>query len=292
MARALALARQLLARRGVDSPELSAQLLMGAVLNLERIHVLLERGRILNHEQWRGFWKQVARRSLGEPAAYILGRKEFYGRPFAVNRHVLTPRPETEHVVEAVLQLAPRDKALYFADLGTGSGILAVTLALELPRSRGLALDICPGALDTARRNAAALGALNRLLFVNADFAALPLRRGVLDILVSNPPYVAAAAYDQLSPEITRYEPKQALVPLQRLGATGLESIAAILPGAFAALRPGGLLLFEIGSDQERAMRKLVAPPCWENTRILPDLAGLPRVVVAQRAAAPDQVVC
>lgn len=278
------MAERLLARRGRDSPALSAQLLLAEVLQKGRVELLLERQRRLTPEQWRAFWRLVARRSLGEPVAYILGRKEFYGREFKVTSAVLTPRPETEHLVEAVLQRVPRDAPTRFADLGTGSGILAVTLALELPFSQGLALDICPQALHMARGNARAWNVEDRLLFARGDFAAPPLLEAGLDVLVSNPPYVSAAEYAGLSPEVTRFEPRQALVPLQGGGASGLESIARVLAAGARALRPGGLLALEMGHDQGEAVLALARTAPWSDAVVLPDLAGLDRVLMARRS--------
>lgn len=281
--RALSLARSLLTRRDRDSPSLSAQLLLAEVLSTRREELLLRRDAPLDVQQWRDFWRLVARRSQGEPVAYILGRKEFYGRMFAVNHAVLTPRPETEHLVEALLQrIEPKD-AVRFADLGTGSGILAVTLALELPRSLGVGLDICPRALQVARGNAAVHDVLGRLLLVQGDFCNAPLPKNSLDILVANPPYVPAAQIPHLSLEVTRFEPRHALVPLQGEGASGLESIEQVLHAGACALRPGGQLVVELGSGQGAAVLELAGQRRYKGASILPDLAGHERVLLARR---------
>jgi len=286
VADALALARRLFARRNRDAPSLSAQLLLAEVLGLRREELVLERSRSLSREQWRNFWRLAARRSLGEPVAYILGRKEFYGREFALNPAGLTPRPETEHLVEAVLHHRPaaiQGGVLRFADLGTGSGILAVTLALELPESTGLALDICPRAVLLARENARRHDVQQRLVFCRADLASPPLLYGSLDILVSNPPYVSAAEYASLSPEVVHYEPRQALVPMQGGGVDGLESIALVIHAAASALRQGGLLALEMGCSQGREVRVLAEAGPFSRVQVLQDLAGLDRVLVAFR---------
>lgn len=301
MDRALSLAQALLHRRGLDSPGLSAQLLLAHTLGLPRLEVLLQRGRMLTPTEWHAFWGFVARRALGEPVAQIVGRKEFYGRDFLVNRSVLVPRPETEHVVEAALERLPLyfspetapERPLRFADLGCGSGALAVTLALELgqrlgaKRVQGLALDLSPEALAVTRANAQRLGAAPQLLLVRGDFCALPLHPCSLDLLVSNPPYIGQEEYAGLSHEVRDFEPRQALVPLQDEGRTGLESIGAVLRSAAVALKPGGLLLMELGCTQGPAALHLAAAPCWQEPRILPDLAGLDRVLVAWRGNLP-----
>lgn len=285
VSRALALAQSIFARKQVDSPALSAQLLLAETLGMGRMQVLLERNRALSPAEWKAFWQLAARRAKGEPVAYILGRKEFYGRDFSVNHHVLTPRPETEHMVEAVLARFAEHDSIRFADLGTGSGILAVTIALELSGSRGLAMDISAPALETARANAAALmqGGRNRLQFCLGDFVAPPLSSRSLDLVVSNPPYVGAVEYDTLSHEITRFEPRHALVPLQDEGRSGLESIACVLHAAERSLRPGGWLLIEIGCEQKDDVLRMAGNASWQEQEVLPDLAGLPRVFVARR---------
>lgn len=278
------MASRLLARRNLDSPELSAQLLMAEVLGLERVATLLERSRVLPPQQWRDFWRLVARRSLGEPVAYILGRKEFFGRDFTVSPAVLTPRPETEHLVEEALSRLARQQPLVFADLGAGSGILAVTMALEYPESRGIALDCSPEALYVARHNACQHGVGHRLLFVQGDFGRAPLIQGRLDLLLANPPYVSAAEYQGLSPEVTGFEPKQALVPGRGDGASGLEDLAEVLHTAAKCLRPGGLLVMELGCGQGGAAMALAREHPLKQMVLIQDLAGLDRVLLATRA--------
>ena len=281
---ALSFATAKLTRREVDSPALSAQLLLAHVLELSRMDVLLERQRPLSTGEWHAFWRLIARRGRGEPAAIIMGRKEFFGRDFCVSSDVLVPRPETEHMVEAVLRHFSGERSLLFADLGTGSGTLAVTLAAELPLARGLALDLSPSALAMARRNAGLHGVSERLLFFLADFCNLPLSAGCFDLVVANPPYVSERAFRILSREVRLYEPKQALVPLQDGGRTGLESLTAILPQAWKALRPGGLMLVEIGTRQgSRALRLASELGSWIRGEVLPDLAGHDRVLFLER---------
>jgi release factor glutamine methyltransferase len=221
------------------------------------------------------------RRRAGEPVAFLLGRREFYGRSFEVGPAALVPRPETEHLVDAALAGLPAGAAR-FIDLGTGGGCLAVTLVLERPAWKGTALDIAPEALDLARRNAERLGAVSRLDFALADFTApgcgesLP---GDFHLAISNPPYVSEEEYRDLSPAVRLYEPRGALVS----GPTGLEHARAVLEFAARILPPGGLLLMEHGATRGEAVRGLCPPALWENISTGLDLAGRDRFLAAAR---------
>ncbi len=270
-----------LADRGVDSPALSAQLMLGKALRLTRLDLLLQSDRPLTEAELAAARELVRRRGRGEPAAYILGEKEFYGLAFSVTPACLIPRPETEHIVEEAEARFPRDAALAFADLGTGSGCLAVTLAVRFPQARGLAVDRSPGALAVARDNAARHGVGERLSLVQGDFAdlaGLGVAQGSLDLVAANPPYVSEAEYADVSPEVRNFEPRGALTP----GPTGLEAIAALAPGAHAALKPGGLLLLEMGMTQAAAVRGILEQAGFAEVRIRKDLAGRDRVAVAR----------
>lgn len=270
-----------LADRRVDSPALSAQLMLGKALRLTRLELLLQSDRPLTEAELAAARELVRRRGRGEPAAYILGEKEFYGLGFTVSPACLIPRPETEHIVEEAEARFPRDAALAFADLGTGSGCLAVTLAVRFPQSRGLAVDLSAEALAVARGNAARHGVGERLSFVQGDFAdlaGLGVGQGSLDLVAANPPYVSAEEYARCSCEVRDFEPRAALTP----GPTGLESIAALAPGARAALKPGGLLLLEMGMTQAAPVRDILARAGFSEVRIRKDLAGRDRVAVAR----------
>ncbi len=265
---------------GVDSPRLSAHLLHAHVLGLEHHMLIAERDRVLDPDQQARLEQVADRRAAGCPVALILGRKEFYGRDFLVNEHTLVPRPETEHVVEAALERLDRNAPLAFADLGTGSGALAVTLALEFPNARGLALDLSAPALDTARRNAVRLGVAERIEFIRADFTKPFAQPGSLDLVAANPPYVTPEEYDGLSREVRLYEPGTALVSPDQ----GLWHLKRLVPLAAKALRPGGLLLVEMGAEQGGAVARILAEHFpGSEPEILPDLAGLDRVGAARQ---------
>jgi len=265
----------------VDSPLLSARLLAGEVLGLSPLALSLERDRVLEPEQAGRIHHLTERRAAGEPVAYLLGRREFYGLDFAVTPDVLIPRPETEHLVEAALAYFSVESPIRFADLGTGSGILAVTLARLYPHALGLALDRSGPALDVARRNARAHGVEKRIVFVRGDFTeALPCHD--CDLIVANPPYVTEGEYAEASHEVTAYEPKDALVS----GPDGLDHVRALLPKAHGALRPGGVLLLEIGCGQAEGVQIITSSECpgFKDFVVTRDLAGHDRVVFLRRA--------
>lgn len=212
----------------------------------------------------------VERRAAGEPLAYLVGEAEFRGRVFQVSPEVLIPRPETEVLIELAVDRLKSLKTARVADLGTGSGIVAVSLALECPQAGVVAVDLSPGAISVARNNAGRLGA-------RVDFRAGswfdPLAGERFDLIVSNPPYVAAG-----DPHLARdglpHEPQMALTD----GGDGLACIRAIVAGAAAHLQPGGWLLFEHGYDQGAASRNLLAAAGFKNAFTHPDLAGTDRV--------------
>lgn len=265
--------------RGTDAARRTAELLVCAVLDTTRVALVAHPDRELPPEAEERLAGLLARRLAGEPLAYLLGWREFYGRSFEVNAATLIPRPETEHLVDEALARLP-ERAVHFADLGTGSGCLAVTLAAERPFWKGVAVDISEQALATARRNAERLDAADRLTFVCADFT----RPGFWDagnaglrLVVSNPPYVSEAEYAALDPGVRDYEPKTALVP----GPTGLEHSRAVVEAAWHILRPGGLLLMEHGATQGENIRALCPPECWHDVETGRDLAGLDRYLVA-----------
>ncbi|MEW5773573.1 MAG: peptide chain release factor N(5)-glutamine methyltransferase [Thermodesulfobacteriota bacterium] len=270
-----------LAERGVDSPALSAQLLLGKALGLSRLDLLLQSDRPLDEAELAAARELVRRRGRGEPAAYILGEKEFFGLAFAVTPATLIPRPETEHIVEEAEARFARDAELAFADLGTGGGCLAVTLAVRFPQSRGLAVDLSAEALAVARGNAARHGVGERLRFLEGDFtdlAGLGVAPASLDLVVANPPYVSEAEYAAVSPEVRDFEPRTALVP----GPSGLEAIAALAPGVRAALRDGGWLLLEMGWTQAAAVRGILSGAGFAEVLVRKDLAGRDRLAAAR----------
>jgi release factor glutamine methyltransferase len=252
---------------------LDARLLVQHVLGIGHAEFLAHPGRRLSHEQARRFMELVSRRDNGEPLAYLTGEREFFGRSFAVSADVLIPRPDTERLVLAALEtadLADGGGATDIVDLGTGSGAIAITLALELPAARVTATDISAAALEVARANAAALSA--PVEFVASDwFAALHGRK--FGLIVSNPPYVAAGD-PHLAQDGLPFEPDLALTD----GGDGLSCLRAIIAGAPACLSSGGRLLLEHGYDQGAAVRGLLAEAGFTAIASLRDLSGHERV--------------
>lgn len=278
-------AARVLAEAGVDSPRLSAELLASLAIGCDRLGLVMRAKQPFPPDALARFRALAARRAKGEPAAYILGQREFWGLPFRVTPDVLIPRPETERIVEEAFCSFDASKSLSFADLGTGSGALAVAIAHEFRAARGFALDLSAQALLVARENAIANGVAERLLFLHADFTLFSCRPGALDLVVSNPPYVTEEEYRGLSFEVRGYEPRQALVSPQH----GLWHLRRLLPVASRALRPGGRLLCEIGCGQGKAALDLVSRcACgFDAARILPDHAGLDRLLSVVRHSCP-----
>ena len=251
-----------------------AELLLLHALHLTRAELMTHPERELTERQTNHYQAAIARRAHHEPVQHITGRKEFYGRDFIVNRLVLIPRPETEHLVEFVLGIDPAPRRIL--DIGTGSGILAITLALELPDASVMATDISTAALAVAQKNAEQLGATERVRFVASDlFAALGDER--FDCIVSNPPYVATG--EVLEPQVRDFEPAAALYA----GKDGLAIYRRLIPDAANHLERGGALLLEIGQGQRDGVEVLLRQSRFEEIHFGNDLQGIPRVAWARQ---------
>lgn len=251
-----------------------AELLLMHVTRLTRADLLTHPDRSLTPGELDAYQQAIARRARHEPVQYITGTQEFYGRPFAVTPAVLIPRPETEHLVEAALALEPRPGRIL--DIGTGSGILAVTLSLEFPAAAVTALDISEDALAVARQNAHALNASQHIRFLTSDlFSAIAQEQ--YDCIVSNPPYVANT--ERLEPQIRDYEPPAALYA----GTDGMAIYRRLVPDAARHLTPGGHLLLEIGQGQREAVAAVLAESGYTEIRFHADLQGIPRVAQSTR---------
>lgn len=220
----------------------------------------------------------IERRATGEPVQYIVGEAEFYGLPFRVTRDVLIPRPETEHLVEKVIELAAGFAAPRIVDVGTGSGAIAVALAANLPPAAIAATDVSAAALAIARENSTRNGVADRIRFFVGDLLA-PVAGEQFDLAVSNPPYVPEGDRDSLAVEVRGYEPAQALFA----GVDGLAIYRRLISQAFAALAPGGFVVLEIGYGQQAAVRALLADAGFAQVAFAADLQGIPRVAFALR---------
>ncbi len=251
-------------------PPLEARMLLDRVLAKTRAWLIAHADESVSIESEQAFAALAERRRQGEPIAYILGKREFYGLELGVTRAVLIPRPETELLVELALERIPENAAVRVLDLGTGSGAIAVALARARPQARVTAVDVDYAALAVARANASRHGVSVRF-FCGDWFGALPGE--TFDLVVSNPPYVAAGD-PHLAMGDVRFEPQRALAG----GADGLDCIRAIIASAVAHLRPGAWLLFEHGYDQAEACRALLEAQGYREVQSWPDLAGIPRV--------------
>jgi release factor glutamine methyltransferase len=275
--RLIAWTQEFFAKKGVDAPRLTAEVLLAHALSCDRVRLYLDFDKPLGDPELARFRDLVRRRADGEPTAYLVGRREFWGRPFGVDARVLVPRPETELLLEAALAALPPDgRAL---DLCTGSGCLAVSLALERPGARVLATDVSEGALAVARENAAALGAV--VEFATGDLWAAVHGDARFDVVVSNPPYVPSKELATLSREVRR-EPCIALDG----GEDGLGAIRRIVAGAPARLAPGGVLCVEMHESHSEILPRLCREAGFSSAEARRDLAGLPRLTVARMAAA------
>jgi len=254
-------------------PPNEARLLLGHVLQQAPAWLLAHDDESLDEDALLSFASLVARRAGGEPVAYLLGYREFFGRRFAVNPAVLIPRPETELIVELATARVGADGSATILDLGTGSGCIAITLALELPLARVTAVDSSAEALRIAAANSLSLGTSVRL--VQSDwFSGLTGEK--FDLIVSNPPYIASGDSHLLIGDL-RHEPPQALAS----GADGLDAIRRIVTTAARHLSPNGYLLIEHGFDQAQAVRDLLCAAGYSGLGVYPDIAGIPRVTGA-----------
>ena len=252
-----------------------AELLLMRVLVCDRAYLLTHPETPLAAEQAAIYEGWIARRARHEPVQYIVGEQEFYGLKFRVTPDVLIPRPETEHLVEATLARTDGDASLHIADIGTGSGAIAVALAHALPRARVTALDISTAALSVAHENAESHGVSDRIRFLKSDLLTAAAGEQ-FDMIVSNPPYVAEN--EALEPQVRDYEPASALFA----GPDGLDVYRRLIPQAQAAVKPGGWLLLEIGHGQRDALERLLTG--WEDVSFVADLQGIPRVACARKS--------
>jgi release factor glutamine methyltransferase len=267
-------AARLLREARIAAPELDARLLLCHAAGLTHETYVAGLNDTLAPDAAARFGTYVARRLAGEPVSRIIGIREFYGRPFRIDASTLDPRPDTETLIEAALEVAGREEPLRLLDLGTGSGCILVTLLAELPCSTGVGIDKSLSALEFARENAARLGVADRARFIAGDW--LDAVQGAFDLVIANPPYLSAADMAGLSNEVGAHDPKDALYG----GPDGLSAYRRIVPRLGGVLRPGGIALFEIGHTQAEAVSGLLAGQGlileqgpWR------DLAGRPRVV-------------
>lgn len=289
-----------LRRAGTPSDTLAAELLLMHALGCDRAWLYSHPESALDSRAEQNYFAGLARRASGEPTQYITGKQEFWGLELEVTPAVLIPRPETEHVMEAALELlGPRglkiemasgrpSEPLLIADVGTGSGCLAVALAWELPHAQIVATDISAAALEIARRNAARHQVADRIHFqqtnllenISVPSFAASRGDGCFDLIVSNPPYIGVTDASALPREVREHEPHVALFA----GPSGAELYSPLIAQAGMRLSPGGILVVELGYNSlDRVLPMLDATPDWTQVRAINDLAGIPRVLSAIR---------
>ena len=274
-----------LKKSGSASARLDAEILLADSRGCERIQLYTSFDEDPGEAARNRFRELVKRRASGEPVAYLVGRREFYSLMFQTTPAVLIPRPETEFVVigvlDAVKQLNITDRPVEIADVGTGSGAIAVSVAKHVATCRITAVDVSPDALAVAKANAERHQVTDRVQFLVSDlFAEVPSSRR-FDIVASNPPYVTSAEMASLSKEVRDFEPQAALLG----GREGMDIITRLVDEAAGRIVPGGWLLMEIGPSIEGKVRDLLgAHPRWSGLVISKDLAGLPRVVKVRRS--------
>jgi len=269
-------------KRGIPSPRLDAELLVGHALGVDRVRLYLDFERPLTPEERASIRALVERRRRREPVAYIIGERAFYGRMFAVGPGVLVPRPDSETLIERALELLPKDAPQRVLDVGTGSGCLGLTLAAERPLAEVTLVDVSEDALHVAQQNAQRLGVADRVTALRSDlFTNVTAPAGGFDLIVSNPPYIPTADLAGLMPDVIQHEPRLALDG----GRDGLDLVRTLIGGARQRLRAGGALLIEIGIGQADACVALLTEAGFTGACAHKDLGRIPRVVEGRAPA-------
>jgi release factor glutamine methyltransferase len=270
---------------GIDQERRTAGLLLCHITGIDRTHLLTKSEEQIDEHKYNAYLALVERRAAGEPVQYLTGHQEFYGLDFLVTPDVLIPRPETEFLIERVINLVESAKyeSPIIVDIGTGSGCIAVTLAVRIPRARLIATDASPAALDVARTNAERHGVGHRLEFLEGDLLA-PLAghalEGAIDVLASNPPYVEQERPELIQREVRNWEPHQALFG----GVGGIEFYHRLLAEGLNYLRDGGCLVVEIGYGQLDSIGDAVAASAsWKLVDVTRDLQGIPRTLTIEK---------
>ena len=256
-----------------SSPDLDSEILLMKALRVSRAYLYTYNEKVISESKIKLLEELLNRRMNKEPIAYILGKKEFWSRDFYINQHTLIPRPESEMLVELIIQDNSRKKISSILELGTGSGCISVSLAKELSHSQIVSTDICAKALEVANKNAQHYG-VNNISFIKSDWFN-KLDNQKFDCIVSNPPYIRED--DPYLNELT-FEPSKALVS----GDDGLEAIEIISSNAAEYLSPGGKIYIEHGNDQEKEVQKIFELNNWRDIICLRDLGGLPRITTAK----------
>ena len=286
IAEALRHSSEILTENRISEARRDAALLLGFVLNKNRAFLIANDDYNLSEAEFQRFARLIKRRAAGEPVQYLTGKQEFYGLDFEVNENVLIPRPETEILVEAAINVLREKENPRFCDVGTGSGCIPVSILKNIANATAVAIDVSHEALTTARRNAEKHGVSDRIEFLESDVFEIfknpksEIRNPQLfDVIVSNPPYIPNKDLPGLPREVREYEPHVALFG----GDIGTEIVGRLLKEAHRYLIEDGYLMFEIGFTQGEAVQAMIDSKVWDLREILDDLQGIPRIVVLQR---------
>lgn len=278
IAETLKQATEVLRVNDIVDPRREAGLLLSLAIKKDQTFLIAHPEYELTGIEQKLFAEYLNRRAGREPYQYIAGRQEFYGLDFIVTPDVLIPRPETEILVEDALKLFPKDEAIFFCEIGTGSGCISIAILCELKNARAISFDISRKALDIAEQNAINNGVAERLELAVADIFSALDETMQFDLIISNPPYVPVEDFESLQTEVRDYEPAIALTD----NKNGLSIVEKIIKEAPKHLKPGGFLLMEIGFNQSFAVREMADMNIWRALDILPDLQGIPRMVKLQ----------
>ncbi len=267
-----------LEQKGSPSARLDAELLLAHALGLERLEVYLQYDKPLTEPELAAIREHIRRRGRREPVATILGEKEFYSLPFKLGPGILVPRPDTESLVEAGLQLIPENGECFVADIGAGSGCVGLTLAHHRPDIKLYSVDIEPNAISVIKQNTLAMGLTGRVAILHGNLMEPIPQERTIDVVVSNPPYIPSADIDALPPEISQHEARSALDG----GVDGLDVYRALVPSAAARARIG--VAMEVGDGQAESVAGLFEEAGLANVSVLQDLSGINRVVIGKHS--------
>ena len=269
-----------LQNKGIKSSRLNAELLLSHILNCKRLELYLSFDRPLQKSEIDSYRELLKRRSTFEPLQYIIGKVEFYGLEFEVNQSVLIPRPETELLVEAVIESVAKDENINILDIGSGSGNISIALAKNIPSCTVVGIDISEEAIETSTRNAKLNGVESQLMFVKKNILnGIEINENSFDVVVSNPPYVSVADFVNLDPELRLYEPQIALTD----ESDGLSFYRNISVLSRSLLKNNGKLFFEIGVGQSDAVKKILIDSDYKNIVIIKDYSDIERVIIGEK---------
>lgn len=277
---AIRLTTEFLEKKGIESPRTNAELMLAHILKCKRLDLYLSFDKPLKEEEVQQYREYLKRRAQNEPLQYILGEVEFYGMPFKVNPSVLIPRQETEILIDVMVNSLDKEKPLNFLDIGTGTGNIPVTLARHFPNSTFITIDVNERALALAKGNAEINKLEDRVSFVKGDILDNSFSPGEeFDVIVSNPPYVALDQYKALQPEITKFEPREAVTD----NSDGYTFYKAISQRAVGMLKPGGKLFFEVGQGQSETVALHMKNCGFINITVKKDYLNIERVVYGEK---------